>query len=126
MGDNLVRINCRLLEYFGNCPTLRYLSLPSRRSTGVACNVVLLCSFRFGPSRFIYWHANRSSLGLHLWENFLPGGVIMIHGVRNGFGWLGRLHLLFDWTAGCVAVTNPEIEELWRVVPVGTEVEITS
>lgn len=55
-----------------------------------------------------------------------PGGAIMIHGVRNGFGWLGRLHLLFDWTAGCVAVMNPEIEELWRVVPVGTEVEITS
>ncbi|WDT80875.1 MAG: L,D-transpeptidase family protein [Candidatus Manganitrophus sp.] len=55
-----------------------------------------------------------------------PGGAIMIHGIRNGFGWLGRLHLLFDWTAGCVAVTNPEIEELWRVVPVGTEVEIIS
>ncbi|MCG3117086.1 MAG: L,D-transpeptidase family protein [Candidatus Manganitrophus sp. SA1] len=54
-----------------------------------------------------------------------PGGAIMIHGIRNGFGWLGRLHLLFDWTASCVAVTSPEIEELWRVAPVGTEVEIT-
>jgi murein L,D-transpeptidase YafK len=53
-----------------------------------------------------------------------PGGDIMVHGIRNGFGWIGPLHRLKDWTRGCVAVTNPEIEELWRAVPNGTAVEI--
>ena len=53
-----------------------------------------------------------------------PGSDIMIHGALNGFGWLGRLHTLFDWTLGCVAVTDKEIEELWTLVPDGTEVEI--
>jgi murein L,D-transpeptidase YafK len=55
---------------------------------------------------------------------FAPGGAIMIHGIRNGLGWLGRAHRAIDWTSGCVAVTNPEIEELWRAVPDGTPVEI--
>jgi murein L,D-transpeptidase YafK len=53
-----------------------------------------------------------------------PGGDIMIHGIRNGLGWIGSFQRLTDWTAGCVALTNPEIEELWRVVPDGTSVEI--
>jgi murein L,D-transpeptidase YafK len=53
-----------------------------------------------------------------------PGSDIMIHGIRNGLGWLGSLHRRLDWTAGCVAVTDPEIEEIWRVVPIGTPVEI--
>jgi len=53
-----------------------------------------------------------------------PGGDIMIHGIRNGFGWVGRLHRLVDWTQGCIAVTDAEIEEIWRAVPDGTEVEI--
>ena len=39
--------------------------------------------------------------------NVPPGGMIMIHGLRNGIGWIGRLHLLLDWTDGCIAVTNP-------------------
>ena len=53
-----------------------------------------------------------------------PGGLIMIHGLPNGKGYLGRLHLLHDWTLGCIAVTDPEIEEIWRVVPDGTPIEI--
>jgi len=53
-----------------------------------------------------------------------PGGAIMIHGVQNGFGWLGSLQHDFDWTEGCIALTNPEIEEIWRLVPVGTPIEI--
>ena len=53
-----------------------------------------------------------------------PGGAIMIHGLPRGRSWLGRLHLLYDWTAGCIAVTNTEIEEIWRVVPDGTPIEI--
>jgi murein L,D-transpeptidase YafK len=54
----------------------------------------------------------------------LPGGNIMIHGIMNGLGWIGRFHRWIDWTKGCVAVTNPEIEEIARLVPNGTPVEI--
>jgi murein L,D-transpeptidase YafK len=54
-----------------------------------------------------------------------PGGDIMIHGLPNGMGPLGSLHRTRDWTEGCIAVTNEEIEELWRVVPNGTTVKIT-
>ncbi len=53
-----------------------------------------------------------------------PDGMIMIHGIRNGFGWLGSLHQYVDWTDGCIAVTNAEIEEIWRLVPNGTPIEI--
>jgi murein L,D-transpeptidase YafK len=53
-----------------------------------------------------------------------PGGDIMIHGLPNGLGWIGRFHRWLDWTAGCIAVTNSEIEEIWRAVPDGTPIEI--
>jgi murein L,D-transpeptidase YafK len=53
-----------------------------------------------------------------------PGAAIMIHGAKNGFDWLGRLHRFKDWTAGCVAVTNDEIDEIWNAVPNGIPVEI--
>ncbi len=53
-----------------------------------------------------------------------PGGLIMVHGLRSGLGGLGRLHTFFDWTDGCVAVTNHEIDEIWRVVPDGTPIVI--
>jgi murein L,D-transpeptidase YafK len=58
-----------------------------------------------------------------------PRGVsagydIMIHGIQNGRGWIGAFHRWNDWTAGCIAVTDEEIEELWRVTPDGTTIEI--
>ena|SRR5437867_1135635 len=53
-----------------------------------------------------------------------PGGNIMIHGLPEDKEWLGSFHRRIDWTDGCIAVTNPEIEELWAVVPDGTPVEI--
>ena len=53
-----------------------------------------------------------------------PGGDIMIHGLPNGFGWLGSTHLVQDWTDGCVAVTNAEMDEIWGLVPDGTSIEI--
>jgi hypothetical protein len=52
------------------------------------------------------------------------GGDIMIHGLPNGFGFIGAAHRLRDWTIGCVAVTDEEIEEIWRVVPDGCVVDI--
>jgi murein L,D-transpeptidase YafK len=53
-----------------------------------------------------------------------PGGDIFIHGLPNGLGWLGKMHLARDWTLGCIAVTNAEIEEIWKSVPNGIAVEI--
>lgn len=53
-----------------------------------------------------------------------PGGDIMIHGLPNGFGWLGKLHRTHDWTDGCIAVTDEEMDEIWRAVPVGTHIKI--
>lgn len=52
------------------------------------------------------------------------GGAVMIHGLRNGFGWIGHAHRSFDWTHGCVALTNTELDELWRAVPDGTLIEL--
>lgn len=53
-----------------------------------------------------------------------PGGEIEIHGLGAGFGYLGALHRQVDWTAGCIAVTNEEIDEIWKLVAVGTPIEI--
>ena len=53
-----------------------------------------------------------------------PGGDIMIHGLNNGWGFLGALQRSRDWTAGCIAVTNREIREIWSLVPDGTPIEI--
>ena len=53
-----------------------------------------------------------------------PGGAIMIHGLPNGWGFLGALHLLWDWTDGCIAVTNAEMREIWSLGPDGTPIMI--
>jgi murein L,D-transpeptidase YafK len=53
-----------------------------------------------------------------------PGGDIEIHGLRDAVGWIGGWHRTFDWTNGCIALTNDEMDELWRTVPEGTAVEI--
>ena len=53
-----------------------------------------------------------------------PGGDIMIHGLGSEFQSLGKKQYLYDWTAGCIAVTDSEIEEIWRLVPDQTPVDI--
>lgn len=57
-------------------------------------------------------------------HGFAPGGDIMIHGLQNGLGWIGRFHRVFDWTDGCIAVTDSEMDQIWRAVPDGTPVDI--
>ncbi|MEQ8896109.1 MAG: L,D-transpeptidase family protein [Roseovarius sp.] len=51
-----------------------------------------------------------------------PGGDIFIHGQPNAVK--GKRTLPGDWTAGCIAVADNVIEELWRITPIGTEVVI--
>lgn len=53
-----------------------------------------------------------------------PGGDIMIHGLRNGQGHIGRAHLGSDWTQGCIAVTDEEMDEIWDLVSDGTPIQI--
>jgi len=53
-----------------------------------------------------------------------PGGDVFVHGLPNGYGWVGASHRVKDWTDGCIAVTNEEIEEIWRAVADGTPIEI--
>ena len=53
-----------------------------------------------------------------------PGGDILIHGLPNGLGALGSAYRLRDWTAGCIAVTDPEIDEIYASVNDGTLIEI--
>lgn len=53
-----------------------------------------------------------------------PGGDIMLHGLPKEFATVGALHREQDWTEGCVALTNEEIEEIWRAVPDGAWIHI--
>ncbi|MBX9977317.1 MAG: L,D-transpeptidase family protein [Alphaproteobacteria bacterium] len=53
-----------------------------------------------------------------------PGSDIMIHGLGKVFSWMGSFHTKRDWTLGCVAVTNKEIEEIFASTKVGTPVDI--
>jgi murein L,D-transpeptidase YafK len=48
----------------------------------------------------------------------------MIHGLPNGLGWIGSTHRFYDWTQGCIALTDSEMDEVWNLVPVGTPVDI--
>ncbi|MBF0658723.1 L,D-transpeptidase family protein [Psychrobacter sp. NG25] len=53
-----------------------------------------------------------------------PGGDIMIHGQMNGFGHLAAINQKYDWTDGCIAVTDDEMDEIMAAVTLGTSIEI--
>jgi murein L,D-transpeptidase YafK len=53
-----------------------------------------------------------------------PGGNIKIHGLQNKRGYIGKMHRWKDWTLGCIAVTNEEMDELYRAVVIGTKIAI--
>lgn len=54
-----------------------------------------------------------------------PGGLIMIHGLDPAIEAKWRNdHWMFNWTRGCIAVTNEEMDVIWSVVDVGTPIEI--
>ena len=52
------------------------------------------------------------------------GGEIKIHGLKNGQGFIGKFQRFKDWTNGCIAVTDEEINELYKHVPIGTVIII--
>ena len=51
-----------------------------------------------------------------------PGGDIMIHGQPPGGGRTAEIP--WDWTDGCIAVANDEMDEIWALVDDGTKIEI--
>ncbi|MBO0719647.1 MAG: L,D-transpeptidase family protein [Blastocatellia bacterium] len=83
------------------------------RNQNSCCHLALHISY---PSKSDVERAEKNGIN--------PGGEIMIHGLRAGFGWVGSLHRIADWTRGCIAVTDREIEEICRAVPDGTPIEI--
>ena len=52
-----------------------------------------------------------------------PGGNIMIHGFPDGIT-MDDIHERLNWTKGCIAVANSDVEEIWHLVPSGTPIEI--
>lgn len=52
------------------------------------------------------------------------GGDIKIHGLGNGFGFIHKFQRWFDWTSGCIGVTDGEVDELFQAVAIGTPIEI--
>lgn len=65
-------------------------------------------------------YPNRNDMAFAAQYGRSAGGDIFIHGQPTGRP--GRM--LGDWTDGCIALTNEEIEELWQIVPDGTPIEI--
>lgn len=53
-----------------------------------------------------------------------PGADIMIHGLPKGFEDLADIHFKRNWTKGCIAVNNSEIDDIWRLVADGTPIII--
>ena len=53
-----------------------------------------------------------------------PGGDVFVHGLPNGYRYVGAAHRLKDWTDGCIAVTDQEMDEIWLAVANGTPIEI--
>ncbi|MER8695858.1 L,D-transpeptidase family protein [Mesorhizobium opportunistum] len=69
-------------------------------------------------------YPNAGDLAAAKRRNVDAGGMIMIHGQPNGFGWWGWLLQLVDWTDGCIAVTDSDMDEIWAMVADGTSIEI--
>lgn len=63
--------------------------------------------------------ANAKKLGVS------PGGFIMVHGQKNNLGWLSSITQRMNWTNGCIALTNKEMDEFMSLVKVGTKIEIS-
>jgi murein L,D-transpeptidase YafK len=53
-----------------------------------------------------------------------PGDDLEIHGLPKEFEDLGTFQSKLNWTRGCIAVSNAEIDEIWELVANGTPVKI--
>lgn len=69
-------------------------------------------------------YPNEKDVSLAKARGVNPGGQIMIHGQKNGLGWLSFISQRMDWTQGCVALSNDDMETVWKMVDAGTKIEI--
>lgn len=69
-------------------------------------------------------YPNRQDVARARSQGLDPGDNIMIHGLPDDWAWLGRHHTRQDWTEGCIAVTNREMDEIWAMVDSGTPIHI--
>ena len=84
--------------------------------------------FRSAHSRFYraihISYPNAHDRALARQKSVSPGGDVFVHGLPNGLGAIGAAHRLKYWTDGCIAVTNEEMDGIWKAVPDGTKIEI--
>jgi murein L,D-transpeptidase YafK len=69
-------------------------------------------------------YPNQDDLDFARRAGVAPGGDVMIHGLPDGERWVGDVHRAYDWTNGCIAVTDDEMGEIWELVDDGTPIEI--
>jgi murein L,D-transpeptidase YafK len=69
-------------------------------------------------------YPNRDDLDFARRAGVEAGGDVMIHGLPDGERWVGEVHRAWDWTNGCIAVTDDEMSEIWELVDDGTPIEI--
>jgi murein L,D-transpeptidase YafK len=69
-------------------------------------------------------YPNQEDVDFALRAGIAPGDGVMIHGLPNGSRWVGDVHREYDWTNGCIGVTDDEIKEIWELVDDGTPIEI--
>lgn len=69
-------------------------------------------------------YPNRADVKAAKARGVSPGGGIMIHGQKKKFGWLSPFSQQFDWTKGCIALTDEDMEVVWSKVEEGTRIEI--
>jgi len=87
-----------------------------------------LLDWRIEQSRFYraihVSYPNESDRELARAAGIFAGGGVMIHGLPDGESWVGEVHREFDWTNGCIGVTDDEMDEIWELVDDGTPIEI--
>ena len=69
-------------------------------------------------------YPNEQDLEFARKAGLVAGDGVMIHGLPAGEQWVGEVHRDFDWTNGCIAVTDDEMDEIWELVDDGTPIEI--
>ena len=69
-------------------------------------------------------YPNKQDLATAKAKGVDAGGMIMIHGQRNSFGWASAITQRMDWTNGCMALNNEDMQEVWDLVKTGTPIEI--
>jgi murein L,D-transpeptidase YafK len=69
-------------------------------------------------------YPNSADLARAKSQGVAPGGAVMIHGQKNGFGWAAFATQRINWTKGCIALSNSDMERVWKSITVPTHIEI--